>query len=90
MLTYPFLDSTVEAVMRHTAEEMNAELVNIRERFDRELRSRPRSDLFVEDGHCNDAGYTTLAETVADAIMVHLPPPPADDAEGDTIQISTR
>ena len=32
-------------------------MVAVRARFDRELKTRPREELFVRNGHCTDAGY---------------------------------
>lgn len=69
VLSYPFFQPQVEEAQRAAAEALGATFVLVRERFDRELRTRPRSDLFVRDGHCNDAGYAIVAELAADAVQ---------------------
>ncbi len=71
LLTYPFHQPDVDQVQRRAAAILDAPIVPIRERFDAELKTRARTDLFVADGHCNDAGYGLMAEEVA-AVMTPL------------------
>ena len=37
-------------------------------RFEVALRTRARADLFIPDGHCNDAGYTLMGATAAETL----------------------
>lgn len=68
LLSYPFHQVGAEAVARTVAAELGVPFVAVRERFDRELQTRARSELFVADGHCNDAGYQIVAELVAEVV----------------------
>lgn len=68
ILGYPFHQQQVEQNQRAAAQALGVPFVAIGERFDRELRTRTVVDLFVPDGHCNDAGYAILAEMVAQAV----------------------
>lgn len=63
-LAYPFL-SEQEPSIRAAAQGVDAPFVAVCERFARELQSHRREELFVADGHCNDAGYAILADEVA-------------------------
>jgi lysophospholipase L1-like esterase len=67
-LTYPFPQVGGETVLRGVAADTQSRFVPIRERFERELTTRKRDELFVADGHCNDAGYAIMAAMVADAV----------------------
>lgn len=69
VLSYPFFQPDVEAVQREVAQALGAPFVPVRERFDRELRTRDRGELFARDGHCNDAGYAIVAEMAAAAVL---------------------
>ncbi len=68
VLSYPFYSPEVEPEQIAAAATLGASFVPVRERFDAELKARPRSDLFVRDGHCSDAGYAIVAEMVAEQI----------------------
>jgi lysophospholipase L1-like esterase/tetratricopeptide (TPR) repeat protein len=70
VLTYPMAHK-VEALQRG-AGQLGVDVVDVRARFDRELLSRSRDELFVVDGHCNDAGYAIVAELVAEVVRKHL------------------
>ena len=72
VLGYPFPHPQLEAVQRAAAERLQAPFVPLRERFDRELATRPWDDLFVKNGHCNDTGYTIVAELAAAAVDAAL------------------
>ena len=54
------------------AEEAGAGFVPVMSRFGQELKRRARNELFVRDGHCNDAGYALMAELVAPAVAAAL------------------
>jgi lysophospholipase L1-like esterase len=68
VIGYPFPHPGLEAVQRKVASQLSAPFVDVRERFDRELETRRREDLFVRDGHCSDAGYAILAELVSPVV----------------------
>lgn len=69
LLTYPFLQPNAEPVQRAVAAELGIPLVEVRKRLDRALETQTRAELFVDDGHCNDAGYRLVAEEVAAALV---------------------
>lgn len=75
LLTYPFHQLDVDQVQRRAAAMLDAPIVPIRERFEAELKTRARTDLFVADGHCNDAGYGLMAEEVAAVLLPLLEQP---------------
>ena len=58
----------LEAEQRAIAERLGAPFVAVRERFEREFQTRPRSELFIADCHCNDAGFRIVAELVAEVV----------------------
>lgn len=68
LVGYPYFQEPVERVQREVAAAAGVPFVAVRERFDRELQTRARTELFVPDGHCNDAGYAIVAELVADVV----------------------
>ncbi|MCB9885121.1 MAG: hypothetical protein H6838_06485 [Planctomycetes bacterium] len=68
VLGYPFPHPELERVQREAAGRLGVPFVPLRERFDEELRTRPREDLFVRNGHCSDAGYELVGEVVAQVI----------------------
>lgn len=70
---YPFHQEPVERVQRETAAALGVPFVAVHERFARELQTRSRDELFVRDGHCNDAGYAIVAALVAAAVEPLLP-----------------
>lgn len=65
VLGYPFPHARLEAVQRATAESLGVPFVAVRERFDAELAKHAWDELFVKNGHCNDAGYAIVAELAA-------------------------
>jgi len=72
VLGYPFPHPQLESVQRTTAQQLGVPFVPLRERFDRELATRAWSELFVQNGHCNDAGYAIVAEQAAAAVSAAL------------------
>lgn len=58
----------IEVVQRRVAESESIEFVDAAAAFARELEVRSRDELFVADGHCNDAGYAILAGEAASAV----------------------
>ncbi len=68
ILSYPFPHPELERIQHEVAEALPATLVSIRARFDKELETRRKAELFVRNGHCNDAGYRIMAELTATAI----------------------
>jgi predicted kinase len=74
VLDYPFPHPGLERIQREVAQRLGAPLVAVRARFDRELKTRARTELFVRNGHCNDAGYAIVAELAATAIAPLLRP----------------
>jgi lysophospholipase L1-like esterase len=71
LVTYPFHGDVVEKAQRTAARETGATLVDVTGRFDQLLSEHPREEFFVLDGHCNDAGYRSIAEEVARALCRH-------------------
>lgn len=67
-LTYPFQGGVIDEAQRAAACQEHVELVEISVRFTDLLETHARDDLFVGDGHCNDAGYRVVAEEVAGAL----------------------
>ena len=72
VIGYPFPHPQLEAVQRAAAERLAVPFVFVRERFDRELATRKWDELFVQNGHCNDAGYEIVAEMAATAVASAL------------------
>ena len=68
VLSYPFAHPRLEDVQRRAAARLGAPFVFVRERFDHELTTKAWDDLFVKNGHCNDAGYAIVAEMAAAAV----------------------
>jgi len=54
----------LEHVVRSLGQAGLARIVDPQPRFAEERKHREWSELFVPDGHCSDAGYALLAETV--------------------------
>ncbi|MFO1055087.1 MAG: GDSL-type esterase/lipase family protein [Planctomycetota bacterium] len=67
-VSYPFFNPVLEEEQRAAADELGAPYVLVRERFDAELKTHKREELFVKDGHCNDAGYAIVAQLVAERV----------------------
>jgi lysophospholipase L1-like esterase len=55
------------------AERLGAPFVSLLQRFDAELKTRKREELFVSNGHCTDAGYEIVAELVSQVVDPLLP-----------------
>lgn len=66
LMTYPGGRPDVAAVVRAVATELGTGLVDHLEAFASIERRAPGIELFVSDGHCNDAGYVRMGELVAD------------------------
>ena len=69
---YPFWNEPLEAVQREAAAALDVPFVSLHAHFAAALRTRPRDDLFVADGHCTDAGYAIVAEHVATSVATLL------------------
>jgi len=74
ILTYPYIMVQLQPVQRAVATELGLRFVDLQPRFTELLRDHEKSDYFVPDYHCNDAGYAIVAEMVAAALRE---PPPA-------------
>ena len=72
IIGYPFPHPGLKAIQRRVATELAVPFVDVCERFDHELRSRAREELFVRDGHCSDVGYALIAELVAPTVLALL------------------
>jgi lysophospholipase L1-like esterase len=70
-LWYPF-KCEGESALLAAADERHLDLLPMRYRFEKELETKVRADLFVSDGHCNDAGYAVMAEEVAKVVSPML------------------
>ncbi len=68
LLTYPYYAPRVESIVARLSQRDGVTRADVRTRFDKLLTKLSREDLFVLDGHCNDRGYTEMAELVAAAI----------------------
>lgn len=68
LCTYPWNGGSIERAQRAAAEKEHVRFVDLATRFDVLLRTRKREELFVPDGHCNDAGYAIIAEEIAAAL----------------------
>jgi len=70
VINYPFAGKH-EVPQRAAAYRTGSIYANIRQRFDVELmeKKRDRNELFVADGHCNDAGYAIMAEEVGKVVL---------------------
>jgi hypothetical protein len=66
--SYPF-NGAQNQVVRNTAAARAIDFVAVSERFERELTTRRREELFVADGHCSDAGYAIMAEEIGRAVQ---------------------
>jgi tetratricopeptide (TPR) repeat protein len=68
LCVYPFHGGVLETGQREVAARERVRLVDLTARFDELLATRSKNELFVPDGHCNDAGYGFMAEEVAAAL----------------------
>ena len=66
LLPYPMPTPGMDFVKKRVAEETGAGWVDLPPVFARLLQTRAREELFVADGHCNDAGYDQMAREVAE------------------------
>lgn len=72
LLGYPHPLPDVSEVQQRAAERTTTPIVDTRIRFRAELQSRPRRDLFIADGHPNDAGYAIVAALLAERMSPML------------------
>lgn len=68
LLTYPLPVADVEAVQAEVARSLQVPLVRCLPTFEAQLQQKKRSDLYIPDGHCTDAGYGLMAQLVADPV----------------------
>jgi len=68
LVTYPGGRADLAATIRSVAGQTGAALVDAFEAFESMLQTRSRAELFVADGHCNDAGYAALGRLVAERV----------------------
>ncbi|MGH7151517.1 MAG: hypothetical protein ACREIU_12505, partial [Planctomycetota bacterium] len=69
---YPLPTPAMDFVKRRVAEETGSGWVDLPAIFSAHLQTRRREDLFVADGHCNDAGYEVMAKEVAEDALRRL------------------
>jgi len=82
--SYPFHMPDLVEEMKAISAETNSPFVIIRHHFDNLLKTTPRDDLFVGDGHCNDVGYKFMARLIYDGGLSGLldsEPATADSAQ---------
>lgn len=68
LLSYPEPDSVRDALVAGVAATTGARFVALQPAFADLLRTTPRTELFIADGHCNDRGYGVMAAAVAAAM----------------------
>ncbi|MCR9244449.1 MAG: SGNH/GDSL hydrolase family protein [bacterium] len=68
VLGYPSHDPARARTQADAARRIGARWLDLSPHFARELRGRERSELFIRDGHCTDAGYGLIADLVADEV----------------------
>jgi lysophospholipase L1-like esterase len=71
LVTYPY-EWDIHAAHARVAAELGVALVETDAAFAARRTAEPSVDLFVTDGHCNDAGYRLLAQLVAVAVGAAL------------------
>lgn len=69
LLSYPFRDRHQARVFAHFSADAALRRVALHVEFEQLLDHCTREELFVADGHCNDAGYAVIATVVADALL---------------------
>lgn len=69
ILNYPFWQESVMACQQDVAESLGAEVALVHDRFAEVLKTKNRTELFVQDGHCNDGGYALIADVVAPLVI---------------------
>jgi lysophospholipase L1-like esterase len=67
LISYP-RPSYIEGSMSKIATEKNISYINVRLKFDQALQTRKQDELFAADGHCNDEGYSIIANAIASMI----------------------
>ncbi|MEM7198745.1 MAG: GDSL-type esterase/lipase family protein [Planctomycetota bacterium] len=72
LLDYPLRLPEVERVTKVLRNELGVGLIEVGALFEELLRTQAREELFVPDGHLNDAGYVILAERVARDVAVRV------------------
>lgn len=66
LLAYPLKKEKISGLMREVAEAEGVLFIDLSEAIDAELKKGKQwDDLFIGDGHCNDAGYRACAEWIA-------------------------
>jgi tetratricopeptide (TPR) repeat protein len=64
LVGYPFARPDVEAAQREVARDSGVEFVPTWPVFAEALATRPRSELYIPDGHCSSGGYALMARTL--------------------------
>lgn len=64
LMTYPYEDFVLSAVVRGVARDTAAELIDLEALFAKALEGRPDEAYFLPDGHCNAAGNELIARTL--------------------------
>jgi lysophospholipase L1-like esterase len=67
--SYPWSGAFGEQAVRAVATELDVPWVPVFEELGRAREEQPDVELFVHDGHCNDAGYDLMAEAFAREIV---------------------
>lgn len=72
LLGYPLPVDDLAAVQREVATALQVPYVPCLPTFTAELQHRPRQDLYVRDGHCTDAGYALMANSVLPTVQEQI------------------
>ena len=72
LLAYPFPDEVYSRSLEEASRENGVDAIWPRGEFERRLRTTPRGDLFVADGHCTDEGYGVIASLAAEFILERI------------------
>jgi hypothetical protein len=72
LLSYPESIPDVDRVLENVARDTGSLWVEMQPHFRGLLASRPRSELFIGDGHCTDGGYDAMALQVAQAVRIQM------------------
>lgn len=70
VVTYPFEQTEVQAALRSFCARFEVPCADMRDVFPR--GAEERAPLFVQDGHCSDAGYALMADRVAELVAGRL------------------
>ncbi|MEZ5967086.1 MAG: SGNH/GDSL hydrolase family protein [Planctomycetota bacterium] len=68
LLSYPEPDPVRDPLVAGIAAAAGVPFVSLQPPFAELLRTTPRAELFIADGHCTDRGYGVMAAAVASAI----------------------